>query len=122
MKKTAQTSPEQRARPAGRRLDDALLPVFRDMARGAVHGVLVHSNFKPLFVNDAFARLFGYAHAKDIMELPLLRPLFAADVWPDVEDDYNAIIRSRSHMPMARFRGLRKDGTEIWLSATRRAI
>lgn len=123
MKKAAsESNSEQRARPIGRRQDDALLPVFRDMARGAVHGVLVHSNFKPLFVNDAFARLFGYAHGRDIMDLPLLRPLFPADVWGDVEDDYNAIVHSRAHLPMARFRGLRKDGTEIWLSATRRAI
>lgn len=113
---------DERRRHLGRRLDDALLPVFRDLVQNAVHGVLVHSNFKPLFVNDSFAHLFGYESPDEILTMPLLRSLFPADTWPDIEDDYTALVRGHKQPDMARLRGVRRDGSEIWLSATRRVI
>jgi diguanylate cyclase (GGDEF)-like protein/PAS domain S-box-containing protein len=122
MKKVPQETAASERRRAGRRIDDTLLPVFRDMVDHAVHGVLVHSNFKPFFVNESFAHLFGYDSVEEIQAMPLVRPLFTPDVWPEVEEDYNSLVRGQRYRPMMRFRGLRRDGSEIWLAATRRVI
>ena len=55
------------------------------MVEGAAQGILVYRNFKPLYANTAFAKLFGYKTAKDILALPLIRPLIPPDRWATVE-------------------------------------
>ncbi|MDD3182783.1 MAG: sensor domain-containing diguanylate cyclase [Alphaproteobacteria bacterium] len=105
-----------------RRRDDTLLPNFQDMTDGAVQGVLVHSNFKPLYANRAFAHLFGYDKAEEITAMPLIRPLYPHDIWPEVEQEYNDLVRGDKIAPISRIKGLRRDGQEIWLACTKRVI
>ncbi|HAX92272.1 MAG TPA: hypothetical protein DCY07_08760 [Rhodospirillaceae bacterium] len=110
-------------RRAGRRRDDTLLPNFQDMVEGAVQGILVHSNFKPLYANASFARLFGYDNPEEITALPLIRPLYPADSWPEIEQEYNELVRGKGTLsPLGRMLAVRRDGREIWLSTTRRVI
>lgn len=122
MKKTAHKSStvERRAR-LKRRAEDQL-PDFRDLIQNSVQGILVHRNFKPLYANQAFAQLFGYKTAKEIMELPLLRPLIPDDMWARAEQEYDDLIRGRREAIVTRSRGLKKDGTEIWTASTERLI
>ena len=116
--KTSQ--PERRTRPK-RRADD-VLPDFRDLIENSVQGILVHRNFKPLYANQAFASLFGYKTAKDVLALPLLRPLVPPDMWARIEQEYDDLMHDRRHTIVTRARGIRKDGTEIWTAATERVI
>lgn len=121
MKKPAKTSPRKAsAKPQRAAPENAFL--FADMIENAVQGILVHRNFKPLFANEAFAHLFGYKSAKDIMRLPLLRSLIPDDRWPQVEADYDDLIRGRKGPVISRARGIRKDKREIWLAVTQRAM
>ncbi|MFY9287356.1 MAG: diguanylate cyclase [Alphaproteobacteria bacterium] len=122
MKKTAHKSStvERRAR-LKRRAEDQL-PDFRDLIQNSVQGILVHRNFKPRYANQAFAQLFGYKTAKEIMELPLLRPLIPDDMWARAEQEYDDLIRGRREAIVTRSRGLKKDGTEIWTASTERLI
>lgn len=122
MKKTEASESGQERRRKGRRAEDSLLPDYKDLTDGAVQGILIHSNFKPLYANDAFARLFGYEAAEEIMALPLIRPLFPPDSWPDVEQDYNEWVRGSHKGQIGRMVGLRRDGSEIWLSVTKRLV
>lgn len=112
----------ERRRSAGRRSDDTLQPDFRELTDNAAQGILIHGNFRPLYANDAFAKLFGYENADEIMAMPLMRPLFPVDLWAQVEEDYNALIHGTQNFSFHRTRGIRKDGTEIWLSVTERVI
>src|SRR5262249_12183143 len=102
-----------------RRAEDRL-PDFRDLIENSVQGILVHRNFKPLYANQAFAELFGYKNAKEILELPLIRPLVPEDVWPRVEEDYNTLIRGEKKSSVRRMRGKHRNGHEIWLALTER--
>ncbi len=121
MKKTTdKTAPERRR--GGRRLDDSALPNFPDLINNATQGILVHGNFRPLYANWAFADLFGYKSVEAIMALPLIRPLVPADMWAKVEQDYNELLRGARLPVITRARGVRKDGSEIWLSVTERLI
>ncbi len=122
MKKHEMGKPVVDRRRQGRRREDAVLPNFRDLIEGSVQGILIHSNFKPLYVNAAFARLFGYDTPEEIMALPLIRSLYPKETWPDVEEDYNALIRGTKKPQIVRMLGQKRDGSEIWLSAAKRPI
>lgn len=97
-------------------------PDFRDLTENAVQGIVIHRNFKPLYANRAFAQLFGYKSAKDIMAMPLLRPLIPADRWAKVEEEYDALMRGEKTSVITRARGIHRDGREIWLAITERVI
>ena len=117
--------PERRsgiAKAEARRLEDLPSPDYRDLVDNAVQGVLIHNNFRPLYANAACARLFGYDSPADILALPLIRPLVPADLWPQVEEGYNDLVRGRRKSGIFRVRGRRRDGSEIWLSVTERLI
>ena len=122
MTKTRTETRAKERRRLGRRHGDAVLPNFRDMVDNAVQGILVHSNFKPLYVNDAFAALFGFDSVEEMMDLPLIRSLFPLDEWPQVESNYEELLHSSNPRQVARLRGLRKNGQEIWISSTHRLI
>ncbi len=122
MKKKPKPPSTTDRRRLGRRTEDVGLPNFRDMIENAVQGILVHSNFKPLYANASFAKLYGYKTPEEILSLPLIRPLYPLDIWPEVEEDYDELIRGKKMSQISRTRGVRCDGKEIWLSTTRRAI
>ena len=87
----------------------------------AAHGVCIHRNFRPLYTNDAFAILFGYACAGEVAALPLLRPLIPQENWPQIEADYDALIHGNNQqLPLVRRRLLCKNGHEIWVVLTQR--
>ncbi|NTU76433.1 MAG: sensor domain-containing diguanylate cyclase [Alphaproteobacteria bacterium] len=104
------------------RRSEGRLPDFRDLIDGALQGVLIHSNFKPLYANVACANLYGYASPEALLALPLIRPLIPADIWPQMEGEYDALIHGKRKAAITRARGLHKDGHEIWLSVTERLI
>ena len=105
-----------------RRKDEQESPDFRVFVDDAVQGVIIHHNFKPLYVNKAFAELFGYSGVKEMMELPLLRTLVPDDVWPYLEMEYDDIMRGVKKSVVGRARGKCKDGSEVWISTTLRAV
>ncbi|MGE3624669.1 MAG: PAS domain-containing protein, partial [Bdellovibrionales bacterium] len=119
-KDSAKASAVERRRNPKRRAEDRL-PDFRDLVENSIQGILVHRNFKPLYANEAFARLFGYRHA-DIMALPLIRPLIPRETWARVEQEYGELVRGRRKSVITRARGLHKDGHEIWMAVTERVI
>ena len=122
MKQQDQPSETTERRSGSRRIDDLLLPNFQDMIENAVQGILIHSNFKPLYANAAFARLFGYDKPEEIIAMPLIRPLFSSEKWPEVEQDYNDLVRGEKPCGIERLQGIKRDGDEIWLSATKRCV
>lgn len=124
MKKDTTPQPVQKERrqSISRRKGDGGAPNFADMIENAAQGIVVHRHFKPLYANAAFAQLFGYDTVDDVMALPLLRPLIPDDLWAQAELDYDDLIHGRRKALIVRTRGLRRDGQEIWMSVTERAI
>src|SRR5580700_7924127 len=111
MKKTSSPSARKKAQPRKRVAKNPTqnLPDFNELIENAGHGILVHSNFKPLYANQAFARLFGYKTAKDILAMPIIRPLVPPDRWARIEEEYDDLIRGRRKPSLLRVRGIRKD-------------
>lgn len=113
-------TPERRAK--SRRSGDVFQPNFKDMVEGAVQGILVHRNFKPLYTNKAFSNLLGYKTKKAIMTMPLIRALYPEEDWAMIEDEYNNFIHSDNISCIGRMLCVNKKGEEIWLSTTKRLI
>ena len=107
---------------ADRRQEAEAAPDFHALVDDAVQGIIIHRNFKPLYANNAFAELFGYANAQEILSLPLLRGLVPDDVWPRLEVEYDEMMRGAKKSTIGRSRGIRKDGKEIWVAVTLRVV
>jgi PAS domain-containing protein len=41
-----------------------------DLAKGSIQGIIIHWHFKPLFVNPAYAQMFGYTSE----DIPIVTP------------------------------------------------
>ncbi len=112
----------ERRRSRMRRVEDKRSPDFRDLIENGVQGVLIHSNFKPLYANTAFAKLLGYKTPLDVMKLPLIRSMVPPEMWAHVEEEYDDLMRGEKKSVITRVRAIRRDGKEIWLSVTERVI
>ncbi|MBV8060327.1 MAG: sensor domain-containing diguanylate cyclase [Alphaproteobacteria bacterium] len=108
------------AAPVGKK--EHQLPDFRNLVEEAVEGVLIHSNFKPLYANKALAQLFGYKKPEELLALPILRPLIPKDFWARAEHEYDDLIKGRVPGITGRMLLQRKDGSEFWLAGTQRRI
>jgi len=88
---------------------------FRNLVEGSIQGIIVHRDFKPLFVNKTFAEIFGYASAADILALDSYLELIA----PHERDrllGYAALRRHGREAPQTyEYEGLRKDGSVVWV-------
>ncbi|MDH5753466.1 MAG: PAS domain S-box protein, partial [Deltaproteobacteria bacterium] len=46
---------------------------YRDLIEGSLQGIVIHREFQPLFVNQAFADILGFASSRDVLSLGSLR-------------------------------------------------
>jgi len=122
MKKTTPPPGSIERRKSQQRLSEEKEPNFRDLIENSIQGILIHRNFKPLYVNESFARLYGYSSAQEVMGLPLLRPLIPDDMWARLEKEYDDLMHGIQRNPITRARGIHKQGHEFWTSVTERVI
>jgi len=88
---------------------------FRDLIEGSLQGVLIVQHRRFVYVNQALCRMSGYAAEE----------LLAGDRWLIVApEDLPRFKRSLAEGPAGRadFRGLSKDGAQLWLECLIRPI
>ncbi|MBL8660499.1 MAG: EAL domain-containing protein [Rhodospirillales bacterium] len=119
---TAATPPHDSLPPQSGPLPPQAGAPFQELIESAAYGVLVVGNEAPVYANRAVASIFGYAQVEDILSLPSLDDLFA-------EDERDRIKRYRRARANGLFapkafecRGVRKDGTIIWLDVRVRLV
>lgn len=88
---------------------------FRGLIEGSIQGILIHRNFKPLFVNDAYARIFGFATAEEVLDLPDLNVLVAPEEQGRAWRSYVTLMQGRVPSGVQRLRNLRRDGRTVWV-------
>jgi PAS domain S-box-containing protein len=87
---------------------------FRDLVEGSIQGVIVHRHFRPLFVNPAYAALFGYTPA-EMLAMDSTLGLFAPDEHARLRGYHEARLRGEEAPAYYECQGVRKDGVRIWL-------
>ena len=96
--------------------------VHRNLIEGSVQGIFIHDNWKPLFVNDALARMFGYDSPEEVIALGSAERLYAPEELERLKDYRDARLRGEGPPETYEFKGLKKDGSEIWLQRSSRVI
>jgi len=95
---------------------------YRNLVDGSVQGVFIHHDFKPLFVNEVLVKMFGYSSAEEIMALDSIDLLYAPEERARLRDMYKARFSGDPVPEYYEFKGLKKDGTIIWLQRTSRTV
>jgi PAS domain S-box-containing protein len=57
---------------------------FRSLVEGSLQGVCIHRDLRPVFANQAFADIFGFADVADVLALDSLLLLFPEDQWREI--------------------------------------
>ncbi len=96
---------------------------FRNLVEGSLQGIsIVDTNYTPLFVNNAYAAIFGYRTAADMQLLDSHLELFAPKSRDCVQACGEARLREASARATCEVGGIRKDGSVVHLIITMRLI
>lgn len=96
---------------------------FRDLIEGSIEGVLiVNGDWKILFANQAAADIFGFSSFRDLTSLKTAKILIAGDELSRLDDFMEQRLQGDLPPSQYEYKGLRKDGSEIWLLAQPRRV
>ena len=95
---------------------------FRDLIEGSLQGVVIHRNFKPLFVNQAYVDFLGVGSVEEFLAIDDILMFY-----PESEKrrlrDYNSRHLSGQQVPGDyEVEALRVDGSTVWFDVRIRAI
>ncbi len=95
---------------------------FRDLIEGAVPGVLIHRDHRPLFVNRAYAKIFGYDSPEELLSQESALDHVAPHEHARMKAHARTRMRGEKPPAVYEFQGIRKDGTPIWLENRGRVV
>jgi len=96
--------------------------MFRNLVEGSVQGILIHRNWKPLFANQAYANLHGYASPDEILALDSIAGLDAAHERERLRLYHQARLAGEEVPAQYEYDALCKDGTVVTLLNSPRAV
>ncbi|MCH7478594.1 MAG: PAS domain-containing protein, partial [SAR324 cluster bacterium] len=94
----------------------------RDLVEGSLQGLIIQRNFKPLFVNQAAAKIFGYESPKEILALGINLDLLAPHERRRVRDYARRRLSGQEVPTRYEVQGLRKNGSVIWIEVLNRVV
>ncbi len=95
---------------------------FRGVIEGSMQGILVHRDFKPLFCNPAYARIFGFAGVGEVLAHDNLLDLIPEDRRDKAIEQTKRLMAGREPAWQDRVRRLRRDGRIIWCDVQARRV
>lgn len=87
---------------------------FQKLVEGSIQGIIVVGlpDWRPLFVNEAVAGMYGYGSAEEMMRLESLEVIVHPDDRPNMKRQDEIFKTNKEHF-FNEFRGVRKDGSII---------
>ena len=95
---------------------------YRALIDGSIQGILIHRKFKPLFCNDAYARMLGYAEAQELMAQDSLLPHLPKELQKNVEDHWSVVSSGTLDGRVMRGPVYTSNGKEVWTDAIGRIV
>ncbi|MEE4379526.1 MAG: EAL domain-containing protein [Candidatus Competibacteraceae bacterium] len=96
---------------------------FRNLVEGSVQGIVIDCADKPLFVNQTYASIFGFASPDEVLSLDSLDSLYAPVDAERIHQYRGSLGNDSTAVPVQyEFQGRRKDGSLIWLEAQSRMV
>ena len=94
---------------------------FRNLVEGSIQGILIHRDDRPLFVNDAWSQIFGYSPA-EVREASTTLDFAAPEEHERLQGYREAQMTGESAPTRYEYKGLRKNGTTVWLENNVRVV
>ena len=94
---------------------------FRNLMEGSIQGILIHRDQQPLFVNQSYADIHGYT-VKELMALESMSVLHSPGDKQRIFDYMQARMKDENVPSRYEYRGVRKDGSEVWLENAVRVV
>jgi PAS domain S-box-containing protein len=95
---------------------------FRNLVEGSRQGVLLHVDYKPVFVNAALAEMFGFDSVDEVLEVPSILDLVAPEHRELWRQNREARLGGLRVPESYEFMGIKKDGSSIWVHITVRVV
>ncbi|MCH7478907.1 MAG: PAS domain S-box protein, partial [SAR324 cluster bacterium] len=95
---------------------------FRNLVEGSIQGIIIHHEWKPLFVNGVFVELVGRDSVEEIMRMPTILDFFPRPHRETHKKRLEALLRGDSVPSHLEFQVLKKDGSIIWVDAKNRVV
>jgi len=89
---------------------------FRTLTEEANQGIVVHRGLYPLYVNPAFLSIFGFDSHNDFLSQGSLEMTVAPEEVARIRGYDLARMQGRSAPSDYVYRGIRTDGSEVWLN------
>ncbi len=87
---------------------------YRTLVEGSIQGILIHRAFRPLFVNQALATMFGYEHPNDVLQLESIRLLIAPEIQTPHQLRAHARMQGMPAFTQYEFQGVARDESRRW--------
>ena len=94
---------------------------FRNLIEGSIQGILIHRNYKPLFVNQTYADMHGYTR-EEILRMESAEQLISHQDQARLLEYENARLREKNAPTDYEYQGIRKDGALAWLENRARVV
>ncbi len=91
---------------------------YRSVVEGSLQGIGIHQNGQIVYANSAMARIFGYASADDLIGKSAFEAFVAPEEREHLRARTSAVYAGQEVKPHPGWRGFRRDGQEIYVSAT----
>lgn len=96
---------------------------FRNLVEGSLQGIgIVDTEYAPVFVNNAYATMFGYRNSEHLQQLDSHLKLFTPEGRERIRAYGQARLRGDSVPSTCEVEGLRQDGSVIHIVTTMRLI
>jgi PAS domain S-box-containing protein len=95
---------------------------FRALTEGSIQGILIHRDFKPLFVNQAYAAMLGYASPADVLALASALVLVAPQEREWIMHYEQRRLQGEDSPTHYEYQGIRHGGLAMWLDNVVRVV
>ncbi|MGE3536465.1 MAG: response regulator [Candidatus Tectimicrobiota bacterium] len=95
---------------------------FRDLIEGSLQGIVIQRAWQPLFVNQAYAAIHGYATPEEVLQCPTIARFVAPHHRARLQRHQEAHLRGETAPVYYEYQGLRRDGSAIWLENKVRVV
>ncbi|MCH8888409.1 MAG: PAS domain S-box protein, partial [SAR324 cluster bacterium] len=95
---------------------------FQELVEGSIQGILIHRDGKALFANRACADIFGYENPEAILRLDEIFDLVHPEDRQRVVSIYEARKEGKEVPSHYDFKGIKKDGAQLWIDHIARFV
>lgn len=94
---------------------------YEDLIEGSAQGIMIHRDYRPLLVNEAWARVHGYS-VEEVMALDTIKDFFSADDKDRMEEYRIARLRGEEAPERYEYQAVHRDGSTFWVEIFVRQI